>query len=180
MSDPRPTPSGSELWRCVRDDYVAGLPAAVVAERYGVSQRTLQRRAAAEGWRRCDRTVRVEPASWRRGFLDARTAAVRHPEFAEIEEANSIDAAVLLFAPDQSHLRLFAFRRAAEAAAMGRPSEAVVWMRLVHSLDRSGDRIDEELAPMREIDLLRTALLRRAGIPDPSPTADDAGATEAD
>ncbi len=177
MSDPRPTPPGSELWRCVRDDYVAGLPAAVVAERYGVSERSLQRRAAAEGWRRCDRTVRVEPCSWRRGFLDAKTAAARHPEFAEIEEANSIDAAILLFAPDQRHLRLFAFRRAAEAAAMGRPSEAVVWMRLVHSLDRSGDRIDDELAPLSEVDLIRTALLRRAGPPGPLPTADGAGST---
>ena len=44
--------AADELWRRARQDYLGGAAAAVVAERYGFSERTLQRRAAAEGWRR--------------------------------------------------------------------------------------------------------------------------------
>jgi hypothetical protein len=37
-----------------RDDFTSGVSAPVVAERYGISERSVRRRAALEGWRRGD------------------------------------------------------------------------------------------------------------------------------
>ena len=158
---PPARPEPAEFWRRIQDDFVAGMPAALVAHRYGVSERTVRRKAAEGGWRRCDHTVATEPPSRRRGYLDIQTIAARFPEFAEVQEATAVDAALLLFTPDQRYLRQFAFKRAAECAAMDRASEAVVWMRLVQQLDRSGARIENEAIDASEADMLRVALLRR-------------------
>lgn len=60
-----PTPSSSSdtsapddpttaAWAHARAAYLSGESSTVVAARLGVSRSTLQRRAAAEGWRRCD------------------------------------------------------------------------------------------------------------------------------
>lgn len=172
--NPAPTP---DLWKSARDDYLNGASAPVVAERYGLSERTVRRRAATEGWRRADRPAVVldDPPSWNQGPLTREDAIELFPELAEVEQALSNDRFLLLFDPDQAHLRRFAFRQAAEAAALFRPAEAVVWMRLVQTLERTGDRIDLESRPFRDQDYLRAAYLRRVDAdlaPDPSSKQD--------
>lgn len=151
-----------DVWTHARADYLAGASAPVVAERYSLSERTLRRRAAAEGWRRADQSTAVldDQPPWNRGPLSREDAVEQFPELAEVEAATSNDAFFLLFDPNQRDLRRYAFRHAAEAAALGRPAEAVVWMRLVQMLDRTGERIDREARPFREQDYLRAAYLR--------------------
>lgn len=134
--NPNPAPPSPDLWARARGDYLSGISAPVVAERYGLSERTLRRRAASEGWRRTDRTVigTEDTPPWNQGCLSREEAIERFPELAEVEQARTNDLFELLFDPDPAHLRRFAFRHAAEAAALSRPAEAVVWMRLFHSL----------------------------------------------
>ena len=52
--NPTPLRHGPDVWTAVRADYLAGVSAPVLAERYTVSERSVRRRAAAEGWRRED------------------------------------------------------------------------------------------------------------------------------
>jgi len=165
-------PPPLDLWTCARADYLAGTSAPVVAERYGLSERTLRRRAATEGWRRADQAAVVleSPPPWNRGPLTREEAVSQFPELAEVDEAVSNDRFFLLFDPDQKDLRRYAFRHAAESAALGRPAEAVVWMRLVQMLDRTGEQLDREARPFREQDYLRAAYLRRLSEDvDPTP-----------
>lgn len=161
--DPENPAPPADVWTRARDDYLNGASAPVVAERYGLSERTVRRRAAGAGWRRADRpTVVLDgPPPWNRGALTREDAIEVFPELAEVEQAVMNDRFLLLFDPDQKHLRRFAFRQAAEAAALSRPAEAVVWMRLVQTLERTGDRIDVEARPFREQDYLRASFLRR-------------------
>ncbi|NJC40382.1 hypothetical protein GGQ87_000640 [Brevundimonas alba] len=162
-SDPENPAPPSDLWTVARDDYLAGCSAPVVAERYGLPLRTLRRRAAVEGWRRADQPA-PEFDAWTAGGLTREAAIEQFPELADVERAVCDDQVRLLIDPDQKHLRQFAFRRAAEAAALSKPAEAVVWMRLVQSLEQTGDRIDSEGRPFRRQDYLRAAIL--AGVND--------------
>jgi hypothetical protein len=41
-----------ETWQAAREDYAAGVPAAEVAERHGLGQSNVYKRAQEEGWRR--------------------------------------------------------------------------------------------------------------------------------
>ena len=164
----------ADPWTRARADYLAGQSAPVVAERYGLSLRSLRRRAATEGWRRADQLAPEfnEPPPWNTGSLTREEAIEIFPELADVEQAACHDRFYLLIDPDQRHLRRFAFRRAAEAAALSRPAEAVVWMRLVQSLERTGDRIESEGRPFREQDYLRASYLARCNedvAPDPAP-----------
>lgn len=172
--DPESPAPPADLWTRARIDYLAGHSAPVVAERHGLSERTVRRRAATEGWRRTDRTaIEIgDPPPWNLGCLSRDEAIERFPELAEVEQAQSNDVFDLLFDPAPANLRRFAFRQAATAAALSRPAEAVVWMRLVQSLERAGETIEQEARPFREQDYLRAAYLR--GIddqvaPDPAP-----------
>lgn len=172
--DPENTVPPAETWTRARVDYLAGYSAPVVAERHGLSERTVRRRAAAEGWRRTDRTaIEIDDTPpWNRGCLSREDAIERFPELAEVEQARSNDAFDLLFDPDPAHLRRFAFRQAAEAAALSRPAEAVVWMRLVQSLERTGETIEREGRPFRQQDYLRASYLSRINddiAPNPAP-----------
>lgn len=157
----RPAPP-SELWAAARADYLAGCSAPVVAERYGLSERTVRRRAAVETWRRSDGPPRgVEPSGfWNRGPLSRKELVEQCPELEEVEQEMFSARFDLLIEPDQKNLRRFAFQQAAEAAAMSRPAEAVVWMRLVQALENTGDRIDREAGRLREQDYIRAAYLR--------------------
>jgi hypothetical protein len=49
----------------------------------------------------------------------------------------------LLLHPSRRTLSKFAFRRATEAAAFGRPAEAAHWLRLVDQLRRNAGAVDE-------------------------------------
>lgn len=157
-----------DLWGRIRRDYLAGASAAVVSERYGVSQRTIQRRASAQGWRRCDRNVdeEIDPA-WpvpppRGVYSPRRTMADvldHNPSLEGVCRVNSVDLDELLLRPDPETLRHFAFKRAAESAVMGRPAEALSWMRLVGAVERSGDRIESEESRFSRADRMRAAFI---------------------
>jgi hypothetical protein len=161
--NPAPLRHGPEVWAAVRADYLAGISAPVVAERYGVSERSVRRRAAAEGWRREDlETVALDsPPPW--SFRPHEKAEVldQNPELQEVTAARESEQFFLLFNPEPGNLRQFAFRRAAEAAATDAPQQAVVWMRLAQLVDRCGDRIAREARHFSDLDMLRAAYLRR-------------------
>lgn len=159
----RPT---AETWALIRSDYLSGVTAPVVAERYGVPERTLRRRAALEGWRRADAPIPdlSPPPAWLRPPMSREEALARDPDLAEVDAAEGADRMGLLFDPDPRHLRLFAFRQASEAAAMDRPVQAVSWMRLAQIVDRCGARIEADEHALREVDHLRAAYLRRLGV----------------
>lgn len=155
--DPQPHPAPLDVWALARRDYLAGDTAPIVAERYGLSERTLQRRAAGEKWRRSD--VKAPPFACQSASLNR---MVRHfkelvdsPHMQPVHTARQTAKIELLMAPDSIALRLFAFRQAAECAAMDLPGQAIQWMRLVQQLDRSGDRVDREDATFPEADHLR-------------------------
>jgi len=109
------------------------------------------------GRRRSD-TAAETPAAWSRA-----EAVDEFPELGAIDLARSNDRFYLMFAPDPRELRRYAFAQAAEAAVMAYPAEAVVWMRLVNQLDRSGDRIARESRPFDPADYMRASYLKEQG-----------------
>jgi hypothetical protein len=157
---PRLTP---EAWACARADFLSGVSAPVLAERYGVSVRNIRRRAAIESWRRADFTPgRLEPPPpWMAGMPSKDKEMDLDPALEEIDEAESVSRFGLLFNPNARSLLRFAFRQAAENAAVDRPQQALAWMRLVHLVERSSDRLDSDALAFRQIDYVRAAYLRR-------------------
>ncbi|WP_396594650.1 hypothetical protein [Brevundimonas sp. R86498] len=157
---PRPT---AETWALARADFLSGLSAAVVAERHGISERQIRRRAAKEGWRRSDfEPMGMAPTpAWMKPPPTAAEERANDDALEEVDEAEAAARFGLLFEPKPRSLRRYAFRRASESAAMDRPQVAVSWMRLVQLIDRCGERIDEEAHPYREADYVRAAYLRR-------------------
>jgi len=151
-ADPKPTRS-AETWNQIRADFMAGVSGPVLAERYGVSLRTLRRRSAVDGWRRQEDDLQHRRAA----------ALAAEPELAEVFEVQGAEQAHLLFDPKPHVLRRFSFRKASEEAAMDRPQQALVWLRLAERLQRCEDRIDAEEPAFRDIDHLRAAYLRRLG-----------------
>ena len=151
----------TDLWVHVRRDYQAGQPAALVAERYRISVRSLRRRAATEGWRRCDRDIgpMADMPAWTRDGQDRRAALEDRPELSAALTANEDDLFSLLVDPFPAELRRYAFKQACEAAALRRPTEAVSWMRLVQLVQRTGSGLDDESQPFREADYIRAAFL---------------------
>lgn len=158
-----PIRPGPEIWAAARADYLSGISAPVVAERYGLSERNLRRRASAEGWRREDlEPVTLDPPpAWDCPPRDKDDILQENPELQEVTAARETAQFYLLFNPEPHDLRRFAFRRAAEAAATDAPQQAVVWMRLAQLVDRCGDRIDREARRFNDVDMLRAAYLRR-------------------
>lgn len=138
----------------VRQDYVAGVSTAVIAERYGLTDRTVRRWAARHGWQRTPRP-RLQVRQER---LESELEAF--PELSDVIDVNGQDTHDLLFLPDATKLCRFAFRRAAEAAAMDSPNEAAAWMRLVHLTDRVAARIDVDVRPFSRADYMRAGILR--------------------
>ncbi|WP_309628650.1 hypothetical protein [Brevundimonas sp.] len=165
-ADPQP-PRSAETWNQIRADFMAGVSGPVLVERYGVPLRTLRHRAAVEGWRRQDH----DPHRRRAAVLEA------EPELAEVLEEEGLDQFRLLFEPQPDVLRRFAFRKASEEAAMDRPQQSLVWLRVAERLERCGDRIDAEAPLFRDIDHLRAAYLRRVsdrpGASQQAPDPDD-------
>lgn len=169
--DPQPHPAPLDVWALARRDYLAGEPASAVAERYGLNERTLHRRAARDGWRRSDTEPRQALPEWRHRMKAQYQAALEDPSLELVREAHRSGQLDLLAAPDSTTMRLFAFRQAAECAAMGHPAQAVVWMRLVQQVERCGERLDHECSAFSEADLLRSALL--SGVASMQPPVDE-------
>lgn len=173
--DPQPHPAPLDVWALAQRDYLAGEPASAVAERYGLSERTLHRRAARDGWRRGDTVERQALPQWRHRMKAQYEAALEDPSLTLVREAHQSSQLDLLAAPDSTTLRLFAFRQAAECAAMGHPAQAVVWMRLVEQIARCGERLDRDCTTFSEADVLRSVLL--SGVASMQPPVEPDGVT---
>ena len=174
QTDPDPFPRPvAETWAIARREYLAGASAAVVAERHGLSLRSLRRRAAVEGWRRSDppdaRTPDAGPSDARLSSAEIalmglprseRAAIEKTPELEHVRTAEDAEALALMFNADAGSFRRFAFRRSTEAAIMGGPTEALAWARLVHVLTRIGPVVDADTKPFKDVDYRRAHFLR--------------------
>lgn len=160
-------PPEAEVWRRARQDYLGGDTGRVVCERYGLSTRTFERRAADEGWRRVD--VRPdacidEPPPWAwRPRRSRRDIVAEHPQYHEIVAAHDAATVGMLFSPDPERLRTYAFRRACEAAVMDRPAEAASWLRVQRLCDQCAPLPDVEGDAFSKVDHLRAAFLKAIG-----------------
>ena len=161
---PRPPRLSAETWSQAREDYLAGASTALIAERYGTTDRSVRRRAALEGWRRPDfmpSQFGGPPPPWMAGPRTKEQEIEAEPALEEVDDAQASARFGLLFNPVPRTLRHFAFRQAAENAAIDRPQQAVAWMRLLHMAERSGERIESDSRAFRDIDHIRAAYLRQ-------------------
>ena len=172
-----PDPSAlDELMSQMREDYLAGDSAPVVGERYGVSVRTVRRKAAEGGWRKADTDpmLRVGAPPW--GVRPhQRKVDIIHdsPEYEEIAAAREQDTLNLLFTPEPEDLQGFAFRRACEAAAMNKPAQANAWLRVQRMIVQCGPVPDPYRDAFSPDDHLRAAMLRAMGESGPETSSDD-------
>ncbi len=106
---------GGTYWDHARREYLAGVKATTICQRYGMSLSSFRMHARAGGWRRVDQPVCEVP-----------------PEFGEYHPDDSVSFAELA---DQAFLNI---RR---ALGSGRAAEASTWMRVYDSLaDRARSR----------------------------------------
>ena len=159
----RPPRLTAEAWARAREDFIAGISCAVIAERYGTTDRSVRRRAAIEGWRRRDflPSRPAPPPPWMAAPRTKDDEMEIDPALEEVDAAESTSRFGLLFNPHPRTLRRFAFRQAAENAAVDRPQQAVAWMRLCQLVDRCGDGLDSDAAAFRDVDYVRAAYLHR-------------------
>ena len=131
----------AETWARVREGYGEGLSPRLLAERHGLGERNIRRRAAAEGWPR------------RGGGADEGFASGEALE--AFDDARRMEVGELLLHPSRRTLSKFAFRRATEAAAFSRPAEAAHWLRLVDQLRRNALSVDEPEQAFDPADAIR-------------------------
>lgn len=111
---------GGDYWDHARREYLSGVKATTVCQRYGISLSSFRLHARVGGWRR----------------IDQRTSEVP-PEFGEYHRDDNVSFADLA---DEAFLNM---RR---ALGMGRASEASTWMRVYDSLaDRARAEVMAEL-----------------------------------
>ena len=107
---------GGDYWDHARREYLAGVKATTVCQRYGMSLSSFRQHARVGGWRRMDQPGCEAP-----------------PEFGEYHPDDNVSFADLA---DQAFLNI---RR---ALGMGRASEASTWMRVYDSLaDRARSQV---------------------------------------
>ena len=99
---------GGDYWDHARREYLAGVKATTVCQRYGISLSSFRQHARVGGWRRMDQPGCEAP-----------------PEFGEYHPDDNVSFADLA---DEAFLNI---RR---ALGMGRASEASTWMRVYDSL----------------------------------------------
>ena len=111
---------GGDYWDHARREYLAGVKATTVCQRYGMSLSSFRQHARVGGWRRMDQPGCEAP-----------------PEFGEYHPDDDVSFADLA---DEAFLNI---RR---ALGMGRASEASTWMRVYDSLaDRARSQVMAEL-----------------------------------
>lgn len=161
-ADQKP-PVTLETWEMIRADYVSGVGAPVLSERYGPTVRSIRRRAAIEGWRRIDFAPSSlgPPPPWMRAAPSKELEMDEDPALEDVAEAESTSRFALLFNPDPRAYRRFAFRQAAEQAAIDQPQQSLAWMRLVHMAERCMTGLETDASAFRQIDHVRAAYLRR-------------------
>jgi hypothetical protein len=129
-----------EVWAAVRDDYLAGLSAGEVCDRYNVGLRAMRSRAANEGWRRVD-----QPWS-PRNRLDPDDEGV------ELEARVGGD----LNKVELRELSFIAVRRMMRAVLRGDAMEALRWRRVREAMEAEEAEM-ERLAEQQ--DAIRNAWL---------------------
>ena len=107
---------GGDIWDHARREYLAGVKAATICQRYGMSLSSFRLHARVGGWRRVDQPTCEVP-----------------PEFGEYHPDDAVSFADLA---DQAFLNV---RR---ALGSGRAAEASTWMRVY---DRLADRARSEV-----------------------------------
>lgn len=140
----------ADMWDDIRAAYEDGDTSRILAERHGVGERTVRRRAAAEEW------VRRAPRGFVLGDPHGPMGAL---DFCVKQRREETDD--LLLAPSPEGLLAYAFRRATEAAALGRPAEAGGWLRLVDQVRRNLD-VMGRLADEPDESVVRRAVLGEA------------------
>ncbi len=130
-------PADASVWAAARRSYVEdGCSCPVVAERHGLHVRTVSRRAVAEDWRSL-RAARLAV-----GREAEREAEADDPATGFVDELRAVEMGELLINPTGDALVRAAARMAGEAAAAGRPSETLAWLRAVREAERVADRVD--------------------------------------
>ncbi|MEQ7154444.1 hypothetical protein [Brevundimonas aurifodinae] len=107
---------GGDMWAHARREYLAGVKATTICQRYGMSLSSFRAHARVGGWRRVDQPTCEVP-----------------PEFGEYHPDDQVSFADLA---DQAFLNI---RR---ALGSGRAAEASTWMRVY---DRLADRARSEV-----------------------------------
>ncbi len=111
---------GGDMWAHARREYLSGVKATTVCQRYGISLSSFRLHARAGGWRRMDQPECEVP-----------------PELGEFHPDDNVSFADLA---DQ------AFMNIRRALGMGRASEASTWMRVYDTLaDRARSQVMAEL-----------------------------------
>lgn len=165
----------AEIWRRARQDYLGGDSAPVVAERYGLSVRSVQRHAARHGWRRVDVRPELEIEGPTPIWPPNRARLLReNPDIAEAQAERDGESVKLLLFPHVDDLREFAFKRACEAAALGQPSQAAAWMRLQRLVEQCRPIDDPESKHFAPAVHLRAAVVRAMGADMPDLRQPDA------
>lgn len=115
---------GGDMWDHARREYLAGVKAATICQRYGMSLSSFRLHARVGGWRRVDQPVCEVP-----------------PEFGEYHPDDNVSFADLA---DQAFLNI---RR---ALGSGRAAEASTWMRVYERLaDRARSEVMAELPDIK-------------------------------
>lgn len=111
---------GGDYWDHARREYLAGVKATTVCQRYGMSLSSFRQHARVGGWRRMDQPGCEAP-----------------PEFGEYHPDDNVSFA---------DLAAEAFLNIRRALGMGRASEASTWMRVYDSLaDRARAEVMADL-----------------------------------
>lgn len=109
-------------WALVRRDYLAGVSARDLSDRYEIGLSTLRLKARDGGWRRVDRPADAEL------FPDG------GPEASGADDASAPYDSVAADVEDWSDMAVGARLRLRRAIQAGRPAEAASWMRLYERL----------------------------------------------
>ena len=112
-----------DAWAAIRQDYAAGVPARVAAERGGVSLSALRTRARRECWRRQDGCGPPPPGDWS----------------PDLEEGLEADPALLA---EEAWLNAARFTR------LGRLAEAAAWARMAAHCRRAARDAERETSAM--------------------------------
>lgn len=109
---------GPETWALIREAYLAGAPARVLADRYDVTEWAIWRRANKQGWTKRGRAARTPPAA------DALPALFAPPDAAQrgIRDTGDLQADAIAASED--------------AMRQGRLEEALRLARLAESYGR--------------------------------------------
>lgn len=110
---------GPGVWAHVRTDYLAGEPARVVADRYGVSVASLRKRSSEEGWTRAAHARAADPGP------PPGAHAPAEPRFNAPDEASDLE-----------EMAAGALQRAGRQIAEGRGAEAAATLKAVEALRR--------------------------------------------